>query len=51
MKPSEIAQADVNELVENLTTDEAISLTAGVGFWHTHGVERLGISAIKVCYQ
>lgn len=50
MKPSDIARADVDALVENLTTDEAISLTAGVGFWHTHSVERLGIPAIKVCF-
>lgn len=48
MNPSDIAKADVTELVENLTTDEAISLTAGVGFWHTHAVPRLGIPAIKV---
>jgi len=49
MSPSHIAKADVAKLVENLTTDEAISLTAGVGFWHTHEVPRLGIPAIKVC--
>jgi beta-glucosidase len=48
MTPSDIAKADTVELVENLTTDEAISLTAGVGFWHTHAVPRLGIPAIKV---
>jgi beta-glucosidase len=47
--PSDIAKADVAELVENLTTDEAISLTAGVGVWHTHEVPRLGIPAVKVC--
>ena len=35
-------------MVEQLTTDEAILLTAGVGFWHTHAVPRLGIPAIKV---
>jgi beta-glucosidase len=51
MAPSDIAKADVAELVENLTTDEAISLTAGVGFWHTREVPRLGIPAIKVCSQ
>jgi beta-glucosidase len=28
-------------------TDEVIFLTAGVGFWHTHAVERLGVPAIK----
>ncbi|KZP04828.1 glycoside hydrolase family 3 protein [Athelia psychrophila] len=48
MAPSDIAKADIDELVENLTTDEAILLTAGVGFWHTHEVKRLGIPAIKV---
>lgn len=48
MAPSDIAKADIDELVENLTTDEAIQLTAGVGFWHTHEVKRLGIPAIKV---
>lgn len=48
MVPSDIAKADIDELVENLTTDEAIQLTAGVGFWHTHEVKRLGIPAIKV---
>ncbi|KIM80042.1 glycoside hydrolase family 3 protein [Piloderma croceum F 1598] len=46
--PSDIATADVAELVDNLTTAEAIALTAGVGFWHTHEVPRLGIPAIKV---
>lgn len=54
MAPSDIAQANIDELVENLTTDEAILLTAGVGFWHTHDVARLGIPAIKVrskCYK
>ncbi|KAI0074669.1 beta-glucosidase [Panus rudis PR-1116 ss-1] len=48
MPPSDFAKASIPEVVENLTTDEAILLTAGVGFWHTHGVPRLGIPAIKV---
>lgn len=48
MPPSDFAHANVDEIVEKLTTDEAISLTAGVGFWHTHAVPRLGIPAIKV---
>jgi beta-glucosidase len=47
MAPSDIAKADIDELVEKLTTDEAILLTAGVGFWHTHDVPRLGVPAIK----
>lgn len=48
MPPSDFANANVDEIVEQLTTDEAILLTAGVGFWHTHAVPRLGIPAIKV---
>ena len=45
---SNFANANISEVVEQLTTDEAILLTAGVGFWHTHPVPRLGIPAIKV---
>ncbi|OSD02184.1 glycoside hydrolase family 3 protein [Trametes coccinea BRFM310] len=48
MPASDFAKADLSEVVEQLTTDEAILLTAGVGFWHTHAVPRLGIPAIKV---
>lgn len=48
MAPSSFAKADLAEVVEQLTTDEAILLTAGVGFWHTHAVPRLNIPAIKV---
>ena len=47
MPPSDFANVNVQEVVEQLTTDEAILLTAGVGFWHTHGVPRLNIPAIK----
>ena len=48
MVPSDFAKANVKEVVDKLTTDEAILLTAGVGFWHTHAIERLGVPAIKV---
>ncbi|THH33096.1 hypothetical protein EUX98_g1111 [Antrodiella citrinella] len=48
MAPSDFKNASIPELVEQLTTDEAILLSAGVGFWHTHAVPRLGIPAIKV---
>lgn len=48
MAPSDFANANIDETVEKLTTDEAIQLIAGVGFWHTHKVDRLGIPAIKV---
>ncbi|KZT03376.1 glycoside hydrolase family 3 protein [Laetiporus sulphureus 93-53] len=47
MPPSDIARADIDALVDQLTTDEAILLTAGVGFWHTHAVPRLAIPALK----
>lgn len=49
MAPSDFANASVDEILDDLTTDEAILLTAGVGFWHTHKIERLGVPAIKVC--
>ena len=48
MPPSDFAKASLSDVVEQLTVDEAILLTAGVGFWHTHAVPRLGIPAIKV---
>lgn len=48
MPLSDFAKASIPDVVEQLTTDEAILLTAGVGFWHTHAVPRLGIPAIKV---
>ena len=48
MAPSDFAKASIPDIVENLTTDEAILLTAGVGFWHTHAIPRLGIPAVKV---
>ncbi|OBZ75776.1 putative beta-glucosidase J [Grifola frondosa] len=48
MAPSDFANASILDVVEQLTTDETILLTAGVGSWHTHAVPRLGIPAIKV---
>lgn len=47
MTPSDFAKADVEDVLNNLTTEETILLTAGVGFWRTHAVERLGVPAIK----
>ncbi|KAF5348348.1 hypothetical protein D9758_010946 [Tetrapyrgos nigripes] len=47
MAPSDFAKANIDEVVEKLTMEEAISLIAGVGFWHTASVERLGIPAVK----
>ncbi|KAG8897103.1 hypothetical protein FRB99_008457 [Tulasnella sp. 403] len=48
VKPSSFADANIDEVVEKLTTDEAISLIAGMGFWWTASVPRLGIPSIKV---
>lgn len=48
MPPSDFATADIDKVLNELTTDETILLTAGVGFWRTHRVDRLGIPAIKV---
>lgn len=47
-KPSDIKNADVDELVAALSTEEAISLTLGVGNWFTAAVPRLEIPAINV---
>ncbi|KAG6835332.1 hypothetical protein H0H93_002599, partial [Arthromyces matolae] len=47
-QPSDFANANLDEIVEKLTNDEAIALTSGVGLFHTHAIERLGIPAIKV---
>ena len=48
MVPSDFAKADIPRIVEQLTLEEALALTAGVGFWHTHGIPRLGVPPIKV---
>ncbi|KAJ7259221.1 beta-glucosidase [Mycena rebaudengoi] len=48
MAPSAFANANIKEIVEKLTTDESIQLIAGVGFWKTYAVDRLGVPAIKV---
>lgn len=46
-KPSDFANANLDEIVEALSQEEAISLTSGVGFWHTAAIPRLGVPAIK----
>ena len=47
-KPSDFANADIDALLDQLTHDEAVALIAGVGFWHTAPIPRLGIPQIKV---
>lgn len=48
MPPSDFATANIDDIVAQLTTEEAIQLIAGVGFWHTYAVPRLGIPSLKV---
>lgn len=48
MAPSDFAKANIDDIVNQLTAEEAFLLTAGVGFWRTHAIPRLGIPAIKV---
>jgi beta-glucosidase len=35
--------------VDELTLEEKAALTSGRGFWHLHGIERVGIPSILVC--
>ena len=39
---------DVDAVLAALTTEEKISLASGSDFWHTQGVERLGVPAVMV---
>ena len=48
MPPSDFAKADIDEIIDKLSTEEAVKLIAGVGRWSTAAIERLSIPAIKV---
>ncbi|KAJ0340201.1 hypothetical protein COL922a_003633 [Colletotrichum nupharicola] len=39
---------DVDALLEQLTLEEKVVLTAGNGWWHTQTIERLGINPIRL---
>ncbi|KAG8158676.1 hypothetical protein KVR01_011798 [Diaporthe batatas] len=39
---------DVEALLEKLTVEEKVALTAGNGWWHTATIERLGIKPIRL---
>ena len=39
---------NIEELVQQMTLEEKISLLAGVDLWHTVSIERLGIPALRV---
>ena len=40
--------AKIKELVSRMTLEEKASLCSGLDFWHTKGVERLGIPSEMV---
>lgn len=40
---------NVKELVSKMTLEEKAGLCSGSDFWHTKGVERLGIPSVMVC--
>jgi beta-glucosidase len=48
MPPSDFADVNIDEILDKLSTEDAVKLIAGVGLWHTASIERLGIPAIKV---
>jgi beta-glucosidase len=48
MAPSDFAKANIDDIVDNLTAEETILLTAGSDFWNTQAVPRLGVPAVKV---
>jgi len=39
---------DVERVLAQLTLEEKASLTSGSDFWHTQGVERVGVPAVMV---
>jgi beta-glucosidase len=39
---------DIQEIISNMTLEEKASLCSGLDFWHTRGIERLGIPSIMV---
>lgn len=42
-----MTELDIEQLIQELTLSEKISLLAGVDFWHTVPVKRLGIPSIR----
>ncbi|KAG9046688.1 hypothetical protein FS837_003841 [Tulasnella sp. UAMH 9824] len=47
MTAASFADAKVEEVADKLTTEEAISLISGFGFWQTAAVPRLGVPSIR----
>jgi beta-glucosidase len=43
-----VPEERIEELIRQMTLPEKVSLLAGVDFWHTAGIPRLGVPSIKV---
>ncbi|MNW45907.1 Thermostable beta-glucosidase B [compost metagenome] len=39
---------DIKQLISQMTLEEKASLCSGSDFWHTKGIERLGIPSMMV---
>jgi beta-glucosidase len=39
---------DIDMLIDEMTLEEKVSMLAGIDFWHTRAIERLGIPSIKM---
>ncbi|KAL3426771.1 beta-glucosidase [Phlyctema vagabunda] len=48
MGSQSVPEFDVDELLEQLTLEEKVSLTAGKDFWHTVPIPRLNIPSIRL---
>jgi beta-glucosidase len=51
MPPSDIANVEIDEILDKLSTEEAVNLIAGVGPWHTASIERPGITVPAIKYD
>ena len=51
MPPSDFANVNINEILDKLSTEDAVKLIAGVGHLPTASIERLGIPAIPDSQQ
>ncbi|KAH7343148.1 putative beta-glucosidase precursor [Rhizoctonia solani] len=47
MPPHHFERLDVEKVVANLSLAEKTRLLAGVGWWHTYAIKRLGIPALR----
>ncbi|WP_202077757.1 glycoside hydrolase family 3 C-terminal domain-containing protein [Caldalkalibacillus salinus] len=41
-------QYDIQQLISDMTLEEKASLCSGLDFWHTKGIERLGVPSVTV---